>query len=81
MLDLNRELAKWAKEPKLEALLGLLIDYLNEQNPNHKAIAELREHFKLSKDLSKELEALAELAARVAESVEAIEDQTEHLLS
>ena len=81
MLDLNEELERWAEDPKLEALLELLIDYLNETSPRNSAVEELRNHFKLTKNISKELEALMELAAKVAESVEALEDQTEHLLS
>lgn len=81
MLDLNKELNAWAKNPKLESLLELLIDYLNSQDKNHKAIIELREKFKLLKDLSKDLETMAELTAKMAESIEALEDQTEHLLS
>jgi len=81
MLDLNKQLEEWAHDPKLESLLELLIDYMNEENGDATAIEELRHHFKLVKNMSKELEALMELAARIAESVEALEDQTEHLLS
>lgn len=81
MLDLNKELKRWGKDPKLESLLEILIDYMNQEKGDPTAIKELRHHFKLVKNMSKELELLMELAARIAESVEALEDQSEHLLS
>ena len=66
MLDLNKELDKWAKDPKLESLLEILIDYLNEHNRKNAAVEELRQKFKLLKDMAKDLDVLAELAAAEA---------------
>lgn len=80
-MKLEKELKKWSKTPKLELLLELLIDYCNHNKIDEEVLVELRHKFKLLKYMSKDLESLAELACKIAESVEAIEDQTDHLLS
>lgn len=79
MFNIHKELERWTTEGDLESLLDIVEKYLEEEGLSPTAIDDIKEGLQLKQKLLEQVEALRELACRVAEEVEAVEDAVEHM--